>query len=72
MTRPHLINEHEGARPPRSSLLCGDGKVREFPPGAESVPHLLTTCRGAEEVPSWAEVLGNTTIGGEKTLGVSG
>ena len=67
-----LINEHEGARLPGLSLLCGGGKVRDFLPDVESVPHFLTAFGGAEEVPSWAEVLGDGTIGGEEALGVFG
>jgi hypothetical protein len=65
-----LINEHEGARRPEPSRLCGDGKVRDFLPGVESVPHFLTAFGGAEEVPSRAEVLGDGTIGREEALGV--
>src|SRR2546426_8115900 len=37
-----MIHEHEGARPPGASLLCGSGKARDFLPGVESLAHLLT------------------------------
>jgi hypothetical protein len=32
------INEHDGARRPGSSVLCGSGKVRDVLPGVESAP----------------------------------
>ena len=66
-----MITEHEGARLPESSRLCGGGRARDVLPGVESVPHFLTAFEGAEEVPSRAEVLGDGTIGREEALGVA-
>jgi hypothetical protein len=67
-----MINEHEGARRPGSSLLCGGGKARDFLLGVESFPQLLTVFGGAEEVTSRAEVLHDGTIRREEAVGVTG
>jgi predicted ATPase len=45
-----MINEQEGTRLLRSSLLSCGGKARNFLPGIESVPHLLTVLGGGEVV----------------------
>jgi hypothetical protein len=66
-----MIHEHEGARLPGSSLLGGGGKARDFLPGVESVPHLLTVFGGGEEVTSRAEVLRDRPIRGQEALGVT-
>jgi hypothetical protein len=65
------INEHEGTRLPRASVLCGGGKARDFLPGMVSFPHLLTVFRGREEVTARAEVWGDGTIDREAALGVT-
>jgi hypothetical protein len=39
-------------------------------PGVESVPDFLTVGRGTLMMPSYTEVLGNRTIGGEEPLSV--
>ncbi len=66
-----MINEHRGARLPEASHLCGGGKAREFLPGVESLPQLLTVFGGGEEVTSRAEVLRDGTICREEALGVT-
>jgi hypothetical protein len=65
-----MINEHEGARLPGSSRLCGGGKARDFLPGVESFPYFLTVLGGGQAMPSWTEVLGDGPIGGKEALGV--
>ncbi len=65
------INESEGARLPGSSVLCGGGTVRDVLPGAEFLPQFSTVFEGGEKVTSWAEVLSNGTIRGQKSLGVT-
>ena len=37
-------------------------------PALESLGHLLTILEGGEQVPSWSEMLGDGTIGGEEPL----
>jgi hypothetical protein len=66
-----VINEHEGARLPGASRLCGGGKARDGLPGVESVPQLLTVLGSGQPVTPWAEVLGDGTMRGEKAWGVS-
>jgi hypothetical protein len=62
------INEHEGARRPGASVLCGGGKARDVLPGVESLPQLLTVFGGGEKMTSQAEVLRDGTIRGEEAL----
>jgi hypothetical protein len=57
---------------PRSRALRGGGEAGDFPPGVESRAHLLAVLGGRQPVPSWAEVLGDRSICGEKALRVSG
>jgi Magnesium chelatase, subunit ChlI len=63
-----MINEHNGARLPGSSLLCGGGETHDFLPGVESFPRLLTVFGGGEEVTSRAEVWRDWTIRGKEAL----
>ena len=65
-----MINEHEGARLPGLSRLCGGGKARDILPGIESLLHLLTVFGGGEEVTSRAEVLRDGTIRREERKNV--
>jgi hypothetical protein len=58
-----------GCTTARVMALGGGGKARDVLPGVESVPHLLTVCRGGEET-SGPEVLCDGTIGGEEALGL--
>jgi hypothetical protein len=66
-----IINEHGGVRLSGLSLLGGGGKARDFLPGVESVPHLVTVLGGGEEVASRAKVLRDRSIGRKEALGVS-
>jgi hypothetical protein len=52
-------------------LLRDRGRARDFLPALESLGHLLAVRGGGEPMPSRSEVLGNETIRGEESLGVT-
>ena len=52
MLQVNLTVGEKRAKLPWSRPLCGGGKTRDFPPSVESLPYLLTTCWGREEVAS--------------------
>jgi hypothetical protein len=66
-----MINEHEGVRLPGSSRLYGGGETRDFLPTVESLLHLVMAYGSEEKVTSWADVLGDGTIGREEALGMT-
>jgi hypothetical protein len=65
------IHEHEGVRPPGSSRFCGGGGAREVLPAVASLRQLVTAYGSGEKVTSWAEVLGDGTLGREAARGMT-
>ena len=47
-------------------------RARHVGPILESLPHLVTVHRRRQQMPSGSEVLGNRSIGRQKTLGMAG
>jgi hypothetical protein len=51
--------------------LGGPLRACHFGPTLEAVPHLLAVVRCRQQMPSWSEMLGNGTVGRQKTLGMT-
>jgi len=66
-----LSLDREVGRLPRTRPIGNHDRARDFLPDLESLGHLLAILEGGEPVASRAEVLGDGTIGGEESLGVT-